>query len=363
MKLPLLATLCCAALSLASALPSQQASNVVLVTLDGLRWQEAFRGADEALLSEEAGGVEGVDALRDEFWRPSPAERRRAMMPFLWDTVVPAGQILGNVERGSRVRVTNGRYFSYPGYQELLAGFPDERIDSNDKVLNPNPNVLEWIAARPGFEGSVAAFTAWDVFPYILNEPRAGILVNSGNELLDDDTLTPRQQLLNDLMRTGLPEAAGVRTDELTFYAALEHLEKAHPRVLYIAFDRTDTNAHERRYDRYLRSARMADGYLRILWDKLQSMEQYAGTTTLVVTSDHGRGDPPDDWRSHGEDIAGAHLIWLAAMGPGTEPLGERVDAPTYTQAQAAATIAALLGLDYPAAVPQAAPAIDALLR
>ena len=82
----------------------------------------------------------------------------------------------------------------------------------------------------------------------------------------------------------------------------------------------------------------------------------------MIVTTDHGRGDAPDDWRSHGEDVRGAELMWLAAMGPGTEALGERADATTVTQSQVAATIAALLGLDYRAAVPQAAAPIEQLV-
>ncbi len=360
MKLALAVTLIIAVLpSVWLPLPAaQETENVVLLTLDGLRWQEVFAGADEALLTEEAGGVDDVDALREEFWRPAPEQRRSVLMPFLWNIIVPSGQLFGNAWRGSEVRVTNGRNFSYPGYQEILGGFPDDRIDSNDKRLNPNPNVLEWIAAQPGFEGRVAAFASWDVFPFILNEPRAGIPVNAGWEPIDDLPTTPRLQLLNDLIRTSRRDGDGVRHDELTFFAALEYLEQAQPRVLYISFDGTDTDAHSRRYDRYLRSARLGDEYLRMLWEKLQSMEQYAGKTTLILTTDHGRGDPPDEWRSHGEDVVGSELMWLAAMGPGTAALGERADTAGLTQSQVAATVAALLGLDYRAAVPEAAPPI-----
>jgi hypothetical protein len=342
--------------------PAQQTENVVLLTFDGLRLQEVFGGADEALLSEEAGGVDDVDGLRERFWRPTAEERRSTLLPFIWEVIVPSGQLFGNRRRGSEVQVTNGRNFSYPGYHELLGGFPDDRIDSNDKRLNPNPNVLEWIARQPGFEGRVAAFTAWDVFPYILNEPRSGIVVNAGWEPFDGGDLNPRQELLNELMLTSTRDAEGVRSDELTFFAAMEYLEVERPRVLYISFDGTDTNAHSRRYDRYLRSAHLGDEYLRRLWDKLQSMEQYAGTTTLIVTTDHGRGEAPDEWRSHGEDVTDSELIWLAAMGPETAAIGERTEAPPLTQSQVAATVAALLGLDYGAAVAQSAPPIDAII-
>lgn len=343
--------------------PSQQAENVILFTLDGLRWQEVFGGVDEALMTEEAGGVEDLDVTREDFWRPAPEESRRAIMPFLWDVIAPAGQVFGNVWRGSEMLVTNGRNFSYPCYHEMLGGFPDESIDSNAKRLNSNPNVLEWIASQPGFEGRVAAFAAWDVFPYILNEPRAGIPVNAGWELLDDVPLTPRQELLNDLMRTSLHESEDVRSDELTFFAALEYLEKEQPRVLFVSLDGTDAGSHARRYHDYLSYARMGDEYVRLLWEKAQSIEQYAGKTTLIFTVDHGRGDPPDEWRGHGADYEGSEQIWLSAMGPGTAALGERADVATLTESQVAATIAALLGLDYGAAVPQAASPIDALLR
>lgn len=343
--------------------PAQQTENVLLFTLDGLRWQEVFAGTDTALLTEEAGGVEDLDATRAEFWRPTPEESRRAVMPFLWSTMVPAGQIFGNVWRGSEMLVTNGLNFSYPCYHEMLGGFPDERIDSNAKELNPNLNVLEWIATQPGFEGRVAAFTAWDVFPYILNEPRAGIPVNAGWELLDDVPLTPRQELLNDLMRTSLRGAEDVRSDELTFFAALEYLEKAQPRVMFISLDGTDAGSHARNYHDYLSYARMGDEYARMLWEKAQSIEQYAGKTTLILMVDHGRGDPPDEWRGHGADYSGSERIWLAAMGPDTAALGERAEVAALTESQVAATIAALLGLDYGSAVPQAASPIDALLR
>ena len=330
--------------------------NVILFTFDGLRWQEVFSGADEALLNEEDGHVDDVESLREAFWRETPQERRRALMPFFWTVIVPGGQVLGNVRGGSRVMVTNGLNFSYPCYNEMLVGFPDDRIDSNAKRPNANITVLEWLNGRPSFSGRVAAFTSWDVFPYIINEPRSGVPVNAGWEPITDWPLTDRQQLLNDLMLGTFHPSEGARDDALTFYAALEHLERHHPRVLYISLDRTDISAHNGRYDRYLKAAHKTDDLLRILWEKLESMPRYAGKTTLLLTSDHGRGDPPDGWRGHGENVPGAELIWLAVIGPDTAALGERSDAQTFTQAQIAATVAGLLGEDYGAEVPRAAP-------
>jgi hypothetical protein len=55
--------------------------------------------------------------------------------------------------------------------------------------------------------------------------------------------------------------------------------------------------------------------------------------------------------------------IWVAVLGPDTAPLGERSKAAAVTQAQVAATVAALLGFDWPAASPGAAGAIADAIR
>ena len=330
--------------------------NVVLVTTDGLRWQELFRGADPELMNAEAGGVEDLDRLEAAYGRGEAQDRRAALMPFFWSVVARQGQVYGNQDKRSVARVENGMRFSYPGYNEMLAGFADdERIDSNRKDPNPNRTVLEWLESKPGYRGKVAAFCSWDVFPFIVNAERSGVYVNAGWEPMRHDNLTAREQLLYRLHEETPAMWSAARYDAFTFYAAIEYLTAHRPRVLFIAFDETDEFAHAGRYDRYLDSAHRVDSFLRQLWETLESIPEYRGKTSLVITTDHGRGDPPTAWRSHGKDVAGAEFIWLAALGPDTPPLGERSDAPAVTQSQVAATLAWLLGEDFSAAVPRAA--------
>ena len=321
------------------------AGNVILVTIDGFRWQEVFSGADEALLAKPA--VSDPAEIRKAFWRESAEARREALLPFLWTVLAREGQIFGNPGRGSPMQVANGLSFSYPGYNELLCGFPDPRVDSNKKVPNPNVTVLEWLNRRPGFEGSVAAFCSWDVFPSILNVERSGVPVNAG-----------RSELIESLHRE-LPDLwHGTGFDALTFHAALEHLRAARPRVLYVAFGETDEFAHGGRYDQYLHSARRTDEFIRKLWEAAQALPEYRGRTSLVITVDHGRGDAPVEWKDHGKKVKGAEFVWAAALGPRVEALGDRSGLAGLTQGRIAATVAALAGEDYRAAVPQAAPAL-----
>jgi hypothetical protein len=352
----------CAVLALAVFGDARDEAHVVLVTLDGVRWQEVFRGADEALIDKDHGGVEDVAALRARFWRPTAEERRAALMPFLWSVVAKEGQLLGNADKGSVVRVTNGLNFSYPGYSELLCGFADPRVDSNDPRPNPNVTVLEWLHAKDPWRGRVAVFSSWDCFSAIVNETRSGVLVNAGSEPVDWATNDGSARLLNELMADLQSPWTGVRYDAFTQRAALQYVHRTLPKVLYVAFDETDEFAHEGRYDRLLDAIHRVDGYLATLWRTLRQ-GRYRGKTTLIVTTDHGRGDAPIEWKNHGKDVAGSDRIWIAAIGPTTRPMGERAEPETLGQDQIAATIASMLGEDYRAAVPRAGAPIDALLR
>lgn len=342
--------------------PAHKTWNVIHIMTDGLRWQELFHGADGALMNKENGGVAEIDALRSAYWRETPEERRKVLMPFLWSAVAGDGQIFGNRERSSDAYVTNGFNFSYPGYNETLCGFADPRIDSNDKKQNPNVTVLEWLNRKPAFRNKVAAFAAWEVFPYILNAERAGFTVNSGFDAFLGDSKTSTMALLNRL-KNELPKTMSAEPfDAVTFHTALEYMKRRKPRVLFISLGETDEWAHAGNYAQYLHAARRVDDYVKELWDTAQSMPAYRGATTLIVSPDHGRGDAPVLWKSHGQKHPESKYIWMAFLGPDTKPLGERSETAPVLQNQIAATLAAFLGENYAEAVPQAGKPIQDVL-
>ena len=337
--------------------------NVFLITLDGLRWEEVFTGAEAALISP-AGGVSNTNLLAGEFWSDDPAARREALMPFFWNVIAKEGQLLGNKNAGSSVKVTNGKNFTYPGFNEILTGFADDRIDSNAKKPNPNVTVLEWLNEKPAFRGKVVAFPNWDVFPYILNTERANIPVWTGYA---EDTLKggPELQRVRKMFEDITPVWAGIgmNFDVFFHHAVLGYLEEAQPRVVWIAFSETDEWAHEGRYDLYLRAANKIDGYIRELWETLQTMPQYKDKTALIISTDHGRGTGLSEWKSHGAKVAGAEDIWIAAVGPDVPARGERRNIRTFGQNQIAATIATWLDEDYNKAAPKAGPPIAELVN
>lgn len=318
--------------------------NLIIVTLDGFRWQEVFSGADP-LLSRDSLYTSDTAALLSTYWNNEPVARREKLLPFFWTTLLRQGQLYGNRKAGSLVNNANKYWFSYPGYNEIFTGFPDDSVNSNDKIWNKNTNVLEFLNQQRGYKGKVAAFSTWDVFPYILNTKRSGVFVNA-----DVDTLhfrDPQLQLLND-MQFLTTRPIGVRPDLLTYFSAREYLKAYHPKVLYIAFDETDDFAHEGDYDQYLGSAHAEDAMIADLWKTVQNMPGYKDNTTLIVTCDHGRGDLiKSQWRHHGSDIQDAGQIWIAVMGPGIAPLGEIKNSKTLFQGQLATTIASILGFTF----------------
>jgi hypothetical protein len=335
-----------------------QTENVVLVMIDGMRWQEVFHGADPKLLETLGSDMPGdakerADLARQRYARATEAERRQALMPFMWSVISSQGQLFGNRDLGSDSHVINGFNFSYPGYSETLTGLADPRVDSNDNVPNPNPTVFEWLNERPDFAGKVAAFGAWEVFNGIFRSQKCGFVVNAGYDPLTAIPATPRLDLLNTLKREMVRIWADEPFDPVPFHTAMEYVEAKKPRVLFVGLGETDDWAHAGSYAEYLNAAHLADEYLRQIWELMQSMPEYRGKTTLIVLPDHGRGMGVK-WTDHGQKVPASMQTWMAFLGPDTPPLGERKQALPVTESQIAATLAALLGEDYRATFPKA---------
>ena len=336
---------------------AHKTQNVIVVMMDGMRWQEIFRGADPKLIAipgpKWVGDPEEMAAdAQAKFIRPTASDSRKALMPFLWNVIAKQGQIFGNRDLGSDSHVTTIFNFSYPGYAETLTGIADPSVDSNDNKPNPNPTVFTWLNARPEFAGKAAAFGAWSVFDGIFDKDRCGFVVNAAFEPLTSIPMTHELALLN-AMKAETPQIwSGESFDALPFHTAIEYLKAKKPRVLFIGLGEPDDWAHAGAYPEYLISAHLGDSYLRQIWEMVQSMPEYRDKTTLIVLPDHGRGEG-EEWTTHGQKVPASRETWMAFLGPDTQALGERGKGTQVTESQIAATVAAFLSEDYHAAIPQ----------
>jgi hypothetical protein len=270
--------------------------NVILITLDGARVDEIFGGLDVDVLRSTLDEKQRVEdsVIYKELWADDPVRRREKLMPFFWRTLMREhGSIAGNAALGSRVRLTNQHWFSYPGYSEMLVGQAhDDVIKSNDAVQNPFPTVLEFFRARLQLPAErVAAFASWNVFNAIAESKQGTISINAGFEPYDHPD--PHVRSLSALQFSTPTPWDSVRHDAYTARFAMAHLDAYKPQVLYLALGETDDWAHDGRYDRVLEAYMRTDRVLRDLWEWLQAHPDYRGRTSVLVTTDHGRGHGP----------------------------------------------------------------------
>ena len=337
--------------------------NVVLIVSDGLRWQEIFQGADPLLLDAKNGGSWVAEAdLKSRYWRDSAQERRELLFPFIWGTVAKQGQIFGNRTRGSDAHVTNGRAFSYPGYNEMSVGFPNPDIISNEFGPNPNVSVFEWLNRLPQLMGHVAIYGTWETHAAIFNEARSHLVMQVGWNPPPRTGDASKDALLSRLLATTTRFDEEDLPNALLQIELLDYVRSGKPRVLFVGYGETDNWGHQGRYDLVLESAHQMDACVKELWETMQAMPQYRGSTTFIITADHGRGNAPVQWKEHGVQQKGSENIWIAVIGPDTRALGERTDVAPVTQAQIAATVAAFMGQDYRKDVPRAAPPLADVL-
>jgi len=321
--------------------------NIIFITIDGLRWEEVFYGSDSLLIHSD-NYTKDHDNILNEYWHSSTKVRRERLMPFFWNTIALQGQLYGNLQEGSIAILKNPYLFSYPGYSEMLVGYVDLTRNSNNKENNPNITVLEYIHNQPGYNNKVAAFCSWDVFDFIINEERSGIYVSAGMEPYEKGRKNPKIGLLNEIMLQIPVPWNSVRYDAITHNFAKTYLEEFRPKLLYIAYDETDEYAHEGKYDQYLIAANQLDQYISDLWDWVQNNYYYKDKTTILITTDHGRGNEDiDSWRNHGSSVAGAENVWMAVIGPDTPSEGVMKNHDIIYSSQIASTIAAFLGIEY----------------
>lgn len=326
---------------------SQKTENVIVITTDGFRWQEVFSGMDSSIANKSNFNQGDSEYIFKKYWSKNADDRRKKLLPFLWNTIVSKGQVYGNRNFGNNVNVSNPYWFSYPGYSEIFCGYVDTLINTNSYKNNPNTNVLEFINKQPKFKNKVAAFAAWQAFDKILNKPRCGFPVTAAFEAFGGKNPNAKEKLINNMLQDSYkPWGDDECLDVFTHYGAMEYLETKKPKVLYIAYGETDDWAHGSHYRDYLDAAHQFDKWVEGIWNYIQSQPDYKNKTSLFITTDHGRGTGKE-WTDHGSDVAGSNNIWLAVMGPDTPASGEIKTKMQIYQKQFAQTIASLLGLNF----------------
>lgn len=293
--------------SLAPAAPH----TIVLVALDGVRWQEVFRGVDPALA--RAHGLSDAETFE-----------ARELVPNL-HAVASAGVAVGSGGRG--MTAGGPSYVSLPGYFEMFTGgWPTSCFDNLCRHVSVS-TVVDQFASELGTSAlDVAVVTSWEQIERAAASAPNRATISTGrtggltrDRLRFDDVST-------ELLRRGEhagpgPGIADFRRDSVTADLALHYLRSRRPRFLFIGLGETDEYAHRNDYRGYLNALIDAD---QVIGDVAATLVEYGHEgrrATLIVTTDHGRDR---DFAGHGQrPESGA--VWMVAAGSGIQRRGSFV--------------------------------------
>jgi hypothetical protein len=269
---------------------------VLIVTWDGVRWQEIFDGTDARL-----GARAGV-AARDG----------RALAPALWRLGEEGVAVGGD---GAPMVASGPAYVSLPGYREIFTGRRDEECTSNDCGALEEATLADEVRAAGG---EVAVVASWETIEQAVASEPAAVAISTGRHggagrarLRDGDAGVAR--LLDEAAgRDAWPGRWDYRRDADTAEIALRVLEARRPHLMVVGLGDADEHAHRADYRRYVEAIAAADAALGRLVDGLERAGLRDGTL-VVVTTDHGRARSFSD---HGWGAAAAR-VWMVASGPG----------------------------------------------
>jgi hypothetical protein len=240
-------------------------------------------------------GVRPVDLLR-------ATSGDKPLMPTL--AALKSASLVVGLDDGERGASTPARVpLSLPGYRTLMEGHVSACLD-NGCPRTAEETLLERVAAVYPRQG-VGVFASW-----------AGIHRAASHRDGDDP--------LVDAPVMGAPETSerpwpDARLDRKTAAAALAHLKATWPPLLWVALLDTDEWAHLGDRAKTDAALAAADGHLGELLRTLKDApEQQRRPTTILITTDHGRG-PGDAWPHH-KARDGSEQIFIIAHGPQVKP-------------------------------------------
>ncbi|MBX3199753.1 MAG: hypothetical protein KF894_16575 [Labilithrix sp.] len=304
--------------------PHPSVERVVLITLDGLRWQEVFAGS----------GVEG-------------AAEGPPLMPNLHRLVGESGTILGGPGCPHDVRASGPNYVSLPGYMELFGGRPPATCRNNKCGQTKATTVLDEVRAKSRAE-DVAVFSSWSKYARAVTRTPHSFVVSAGARTanvrhLGDDAVL-RAHLDEGAAHAGFPGWGDYRPDEHTKRAALRYLETVRPRLLVVGLGDADDYGHRGDPKGYRRAIGEADAFIADV-DRAVSAIDRDGLrrTAIVVTTDHGR---ERSLRHHGAGFPDSARVFVAAFGAGIARRGPTCAAAPLRLGDVAGVVRTLLDVE-----------------
>ena len=269
---------------------SETKKNVILITLDGVRWQEFYHGVDH---------------------RIDPKHGGEKIFEKLGELTDPHSLVLGPESKCQTITVANWVKMSLPGYQSIFSGrFP--LCFSNSCARITTPTLFEGLTEKGFAKKDIALFASWNTIDHAAISHMGKYFYNDlwNHNIGLENFPHPTHAKLNQAQGKDPTLWGNARKDRYTFEHAMLYLEREKPRFLTLSLLDSDEWGHLSQYDEYVNSLRTYDTWISELVERLGRMGEYGRNTTIIVTTDHGRGSDPDNWGEHGYQKGGGK-IWM----------------------------------------------------
>jgi hypothetical protein len=319
-----------------SAAENLRDTHVVLIAIDGVRWQDVFLGVDRNMARARNVSAEHVVGASE-------------LMPNLHALIATRGAALGAPGRGA-MAASGPNYVSTPGYMEMLLGRRPPPCGGNQCGAVSDPTLLNELAALPGARrGDIAVVSSWDGIGKTIGVDDSRVVATVGRhqgrlrEAFGYDPVA--KGLLKDGVSAGPEPGVGdFRRDAETAAIALRYFEKRRPNFLFVGLGEPDEYAHVNDYESYLKSLKSADRVIGRFAGELFALERSGKRCVLLITTDHGRAEGFTD---HGKSDPESAFVWLVAAGDAIRARGfAQAPEPRYL-ADIAPTLRAVLGLPH----------------
>lgn len=307
---------------------------VVLVALDGVRWEDVYLGVARDLALAQ--GMHETEILGSD-----------ALIPNL-RALMKSGAALGVPGYGPGIFASGPNFLSVPGYVEMMTGLRPTGCTTNGCRQVVIPTIADDFAREPGMDPrNVAVIGSWEGLERAAASDESKLTISIGRTRGDT-----RRNLCYDDTSCALLEAGedagpepghgNYRRDRETSAIGLHYLRTHRPRFVFLGLGDTDEFAHKDDYRGYLSALVRADRVIGEVAAILRQYENEGRKTTLIVTTDHGRSS---DFSGHGEYAPESARVWLVAHGHGIRATGPVFDPHVRHLADVAATIRMLGGV------------------
>jgi len=275
---------------------------VVLVVIDGVRWQDVFTGVDP-------------DLAKTYLLPPREIVGPEVLVPNLHRLATGEGLAYGMPGAGEAMFASGPNYVSQPGYIEIFSERRPLGCLTNDCPRTTEPTFVDDIAEATN--GSAAVVSSWEVIGRAAALRPSKLVTSTGQGRGENQGELRVNEKASKSLEWGRIAAAWpghgeYRPDKYTREIALSYLEERRPRFLFLGLGDTDEYAHLGDYRGYLRALHEADATIGRLLETLDRMGDDGRHTTVLVTTDHGRERA---FVSHGGVAPESSRVWMIAGG------------------------------------------------